>query len=166
MHNRFGLKISVLVVDDCAPMQKLLRVLLTNYGATEIVEADNGCTALEVLQGRSFDLIITVVAMRPMDGLEFSRQIRKPGSRVSSKVPVLMISSHSDLPTIKAALDAGVTEFLVKPITSANFYLRLDEALLSTGSHIQADDYTGPDRRRLGNKLSTSKRRKVDAVHS
>ena len=164
MHKRDISKLSVLVVDDSEPMQKLLQVLLTSYGATEVTQAGNGAEALAILKEKSFDLIVTDLAMRPMDGMEFSRHLRTPGSLVSPDVPVLMITAHSDLPTIKAALDAGVTEFLVKPITSGSLYVQLDKALQSASPAISAQDYNGPNRRRLSDKAPSPDRRKADAA--
>lgn len=164
MHKRDMARLSVLVVDDSEPMQKLLQVLLTGYGATQITQAGNGVEALAILKETAFDLIITDLAMRPMDGMEFSRRLRTPGSHVSPDVPVLMITAHSDLPTIKAALDAGVSEFLVKPIAAASLYRQIDKALQSKGPVITAQDYNGPNRRRLGDKAVSPDRRKAGAA--
>jgi PleD family two-component response regulator len=162
MYKRDYAELSVLVVDDSEPMQKLLAVLLTNYGATEIKQADDGISALAILKERRFDLIITDMAMRGMDGLEFSRRLRRPDSKVPPEIPVLMITSHSDLPTIKAALDAGVSEYLIKPLSSKPFYERLDQVLQRKGAVVSTQTYKGPNRRRLGSRGVSPRRRAAD----
>ena len=107
---------SALVVDDAPAMRAIMRTLLRGVGISAIKEAGDGSRALEFLEAHRFDIIITDLVMSPMDGLEMTRLIRRPHLRYAF-VPIIMVSGQNDENSIKAALNAGVTEFLVKPLT-------------------------------------------------
>jgi CheY-like chemotaxis protein len=143
----FG-NLKALIVEDNAHMRSLLRALLNAIGIKDIAEAIHGGTALEILRERKSDLVLTDLAMKPMDGLEFTRHVRNSGQSPNPFVPIIMITGHTEKHRVEAARDAGVTEFLAKPITAANLFARITEIVERPRAFVRCDSYFGPDRRR------------------
>ena len=132
-------------------MRVLLRELLNNIGIREVSEAANGQAALNVLRERKCDLILSDMAMAPMDGIDFTRHIRNDSSSPNPFVPIIMISGHTEKYKVEAARDAGVAEFLAKPITAQNLFARIAEIVERPRAFVRCDNYFGPDRRRRQN---------------
>jgi len=143
----FG-NLKALIVEDNAHMRSLLRALLNAIGIKDIAEATHGGTALEILRERKCDLVLTDLAMKPVDGLEFTRQVRNSERSLNPFVPIIMITGHTEKHRVEAARDAGVTEFLAKPITAANLFARIAEIVERPRAFVRCDSYFGPDRRR------------------
>lgn len=143
----FG-NLKALIVEDNAHMRSLLRALLNAIGIKDIAEATHGGTALEILRERKSDLVLTDLAMKPMDGLEFTRHVRNSEHSPNHFVPIIMITGHTEKHRVEAARDAGVTEFLAKPITAANLFTRITEIVERPRAFVRCDSYFGPDRRR------------------
>lgn len=141
-------KLSILLVDDNRDMRALLRRLLMSEGVQQIHEAFDGATGLEVLRDNHCDIVLTDLVMAPMDGLEFARRVRKSRNTINPLVPIIMITSYPEKQRVEAARDAGVTEFLVKPITPSHLFARLSEILEHPRSFVRTEVYFGPDRRR------------------
>jgi len=140
--------LKVLIVEDNQHMRSLLRSLLNSVGIREIAEANNGASALDVLRERKCDLILSDLAMKPMDGITFSTRVRTGERSPNPFVPIIMITGHTERPRVEAARDAGVTEFLAKPITVQNLLLRIGEIVDRPRAFVRCDNYFGPDRRR------------------
>jgi two-component system, chemotaxis family, chemotaxis protein CheY len=143
----FG-NLKALIVEDNAHMRSLLRALLNSIGIKDISEAAHGGTAVEILRERKCDLVLTDLAMKPMDGLEFTRHVRGSEQSPNPFVPIIMITGHTERHRVEAARDAGVTEFLAKPITAANLFARIAEIVERPRAFVKCDSYFGPDRRR------------------
>jgi CheY-like chemotaxis protein len=141
-----GLK--ALIVEDNMHMRALLRALLNSIGITEIAEAVNGQAAVELLHTHSPDLVLTDLAMAPMDGLEFTRHIRNHEDSPNPFVPIIMVSGHTEKHRVEAARDAGVTEFLAKPVNAHNLFSRIAEIVERPRAFVRCDTYFGPDRLR------------------
>lgn len=110
------MKKTILTVDDAPTMRKVIALALTGAGH-EVIEAEDGLSALQVLRSRTVHLIITDVNMPRMDGIEFTRQARAMPQ--FQKTPILLLTTESD-PTVKArGRDAGATGWLVKPFQQA-----------------------------------------------
>jgi CheY-like chemotaxis protein len=155
-------RIKVLIVEDKAHMRALLRALLNALGVVEIFEAVHGENALEVLRVKRCDLILSDMSMEPMDGLEFTRKVRGLERRLNPSVPIIMISGHTERDRVEAARDAGVNEFLVKPITLQNLTHRIAEAMERPRRFVQTPTYSGPDRRRKQRDNYSGPRRRQD----
>lgn len=140
--------LKALIVEDNAHMRSLLRALLNAIGIKDISDATHGGTALEILRERKCDLVLTDLAMKPMDGLEFTRQVRNSENSPNPFVPIIMITGHTEKHRVEAARDAGVTEFLAKPITAAALFARIAEIVERPRAFVRCDSYFGPDRRR------------------
>ncbi len=109
-------KLSVLIIEDVRAMRTILKALLRQYGIQDFLEASDGAEALKILRSRRRDLVITDLAMSPMDGLEFTRRLRRQSSGPNALVPVIVVSAHSEENWVQDALEAGVTDFLLKPV--------------------------------------------------
>ena len=141
-------KLRFLVCDDNAHMRRILRTLLHSFGAREVYEAEDGATALEMYSHYVPDIVITDWAMPIFDGLELTQMIRQPGANANPYVPIIMLSGHSEKERVCQARDAGVTEFLIKPVSAKGLYLRILSAVAAPRPFIKTATYFGPCRRR------------------
>ena len=141
-------KLKIMVIDDYAPMRRLLLSILRELGVNTLSQATNGEQALEKLNGTEPDLIITDALMDGMDGLEFTRQIRGGYGETDPFLPIIMVSGQTELSFIVEARDAGVTEFLAKPISASSVYSRLCGIISKPRPFVRTEGFFGPDRRR------------------
>jgi len=140
--------LKVMVIDDHAPMRHLLMSLLRELGITKFFQASSGLVALQALRNDEPDIIITDSIMDPVNGLEFTRRVRNAETNVDPFVPIIMVSGQTELVNIVEARDAGVTEFLAKPISARSVYARLSKVIAEPRSFIRTEGFFGPDRRR------------------
>jgi len=105
----------VLVVDDSSTVRKFIAASLNMKGFRVITAAD-GVEALERMPAEKFDLIITDLNMPDMDGFEFIRSLREtPEYR---DIPIIVLSSMTDLKNKDYALELGAVAFLEKPLST------------------------------------------------
>jgi len=107
-----------LVVDDFAPMREIIRKVLNEMGYEHIQEANDGATALPLLQEAPapFDLLITDWNMPRLPGIELLKAVRREPKL--SKLPVLMVTAEVKREQIIAATQAGVNGYIIKPFTA------------------------------------------------
>jgi DNA-binding response OmpR family regulator len=74
--------------------------------------------------------------------------IRQPGANANPYVPIIMLTGHSEKKRVVSARDAGVTEFLAKPISAKSLYERILNVVANPRPFIRSKTYFGPDRRR------------------
>ncbi|HEY2135307.1 MAG TPA: response regulator [Xanthobacteraceae bacterium] len=144
-------RLRLLVIDDNAHMRRILRTLLHSFGTREVYEAEDGASGLEAFMHFIPDIVIADWAMPIFDGLELTQMIRQPGANANPYVPIIMLSGHSEKKRVMLARDAGVTEFLAKPISAKALYQRILNIILSPRPFIRTRTYFGPDRRRNTN---------------
>jgi DNA-binding NtrC family response regulator len=99
----------VLVVDDEPAMRELLATYLAEFGITPLT-AQNGAQALEIVQSRPVDLIITDLWMPEMDGLELLQRVKT----INARIPVAVLSGHGTVQDTVKALNLGAYTFLSK----------------------------------------------------
>jgi two-component system chemotaxis response regulator CheY len=139
--------IEILVVDDHESMRTIVGMLLRAFGFARIREAEDGETALEMLDDLTADIIITDFSMKGLDGIGFVRRLRaEPGRK--AMIPVLMVTGHATPARVVAARDAGVNEFIAKPITGRVLADRLRRIIEDERPFIRTATYVGPCRRR------------------
>jgi DNA-binding response OmpR family regulator len=142
-------RLKFLVVEDDARMRALVVRVLTEIGVVDIAQAEDGAGGLAVTQDYGPDIVITDWRMAPMDGLEFVRHIRsgeQPG--INRFVPVIMLTVHTERMRITEARDAGVNEFVAKPVSVRTLYARIRALIEEPRNFVRTDSYFGPDRRR------------------
>ena len=154
-------KLRFLVVDDNTHMRRILRTLLHGFGARDVNEAEDGASGLEAFTHYIPDIIITDWAMPIFDGLELTQMVRQPGANANPYVAIIMLTGHSEKKRVTAARDAGITEFLAKPISAKSLYQRIVNVVASPRPFVKTNTYFGPDRRRMINpNYSGAERRK------
>jgi two-component system chemotaxis response regulator CheY len=109
------LKMKILVVDDFATMRRIVKNVLRQLGFNDIDEADDGVQALAKMKARKFDFVISDWNMPNMNGLEFLRAIR--ADEELKNIPFLMVTAEAIKENIVAAVQAGVSNYIVKPFT-------------------------------------------------
>ncbi len=144
-------KIRFLVIDDNAHMRRILRTLLHGFGARDVYEAEDGAAGLEAFTHFVPDIVITDWAMPIFDGLELAQMIRQPGANANPFAPIIMLTGHSEKKRVAAARDAGITEFMAKPISAKALYQRVLNVVANPRPFIRTKTYFGPDRRRNQN---------------
>lgn len=140
--------LKVLIVEDNQHMRSLLRSLLATLDIHNPMEAANGNVALELLQDRKCDLVLTDLAMKPIDGIEFTRQVRNGKISPNPYIPIIMITGHTEMHHVRAARDAGITEFMAKPITAHSLFAHIARIIERPRPFVRCEGYFGPDRRR------------------
>ena len=144
-------RLRFVVVDDNAYMRRIVRTLLHGFGTRDVYEAEDGAAGLEALTRTAPDILITDWATPIFDGLELTRMIRQPDTSPNPFVPILMLTGHSEKRRVTAARDAGVTEFLVKPISAKALFQRIVNIVINPRPFVRTKSYFGPDRRRSAN---------------
>lgn len=158
-------QVSVLVIDDNMHMRKIVRALLMAFGVRRVQEAEDGASGLEVFEQMGPDIIITDWVMPIIDGIEMVQMIRRPDSSANPFVPIIMLTGHAEKRRVMEARDAGVHEFLCKPISARSLYLRLYSVIAHPRPFVKTTTYFGPDRRRFANPLyKGSERREKRSV--
>ncbi|GAB3029734.1 chemotaxis response regulator CheY [Bowmanella dokdonensis] len=115
----------ILVVDDFSTMRRIIKNLLKDLGFTNVSEADDGSTALPMLQQGDFDFVITDWNMPGMQGIDLLRAIRSDDNL--KHTPVLMVTAEAKKEQIVAAAQAGVNGYVVKPFTAATLKEKLEK---------------------------------------
>ena len=115
----------VLVVDDFSTMRRIIKNLLRDLGFTNVSEADDGATALPMLQNGDFEFVVTDWNMPGMQGIDLLKAIRAD-DRLKN-IPVLMVTAEAKKEQIIAAAQAGVNGYIVKPFTAATLKEKLDK---------------------------------------
>lgn len=154
--------LKALVIEDNVHMRALLHSLLTALGITEVFEAANGADAFVILRDKCPDLILSDLSMKPVDGIAFTREVRLSENSPNPYVPIIMVTGHTERHRVEAARDAGVTEFLAKPITVQNLFLRIAEIIERPRAFVRCESYFGPDRRRRAEESYTGPWRRHD----
>jgi len=140
--------LKVLLVDDNAHMRLIALAVLQSAGIRLVREAADGAAALDILRDYPADLVIVDFKMFPLDGVEFTRMVRNSPDTANPYLPIIMMTGHSEKSRIVDARDAGVTEFVVKPITAKAILDRIQAVIFHPRPFVKTDNYFGPDRRR------------------
>ena len=141
-------RMNVLVLDDNKHMRVLVQSILHAIGTKSIREASDAPEAFKELQRFSADLIITDWHMEPLDGLDFVRLVRTAKDSPNPYIPIIMLTGHTELVRVMEARDAGVNEFLAKPISAKALLSRMISVVERPRPFVKSKTYFGPDRRR------------------
>ena len=141
--------IQVLLIDDNPHMRAIASAVLKSAGIRKVVEAADGGAGLEMLRHHAVDLALVDYKMFPLDGVEFTRLVRNSPDSANPYLPIIMMTGHSGKERVYAARDAGVTEFLAKPITAKAVLDRIHSVIWKPRPFVKTEGYFGPDRRRV-----------------
>ena len=126
-------RLRILVVEDNPINQKVAAHILQKYGNTVIL-ANDGKEALEAFKKEEFDLILMDVQMPVMDGFQATAAIRKVERSTGKHIPIIALTAHTMKGDRKKCLDAGMDDYVSKPIKPDVLFQTIDELLLKNRS--------------------------------
>jgi len=115
----------ILIVDDFSTMRRIIKNLLRDLGFNNTSEADDGNSALPMLQAGDFDFLVTDWNMPGMQGIDLLKAVRADAKL--AKLPVLMVTAESKREQIIEAAQAGVSGYIVKPFTAITLKEKIDK---------------------------------------
>jgi len=115
----------ILVVDDFSTMRRIVKNLLRDLGFTNTVEADDGKTALPILEAGGIDFLVTDWNMPGMTGIDLLKAVRANPDLVD--LPVLMVTAEAKREQIIMAAQAGVNGYVIKPFTAATLKEKIEK---------------------------------------
>ena len=141
-------RMKVLVVDPNSYMRGVVADSLRRLTVTNVVAAASAVEAYTV--GRTFkpDVIFVDWDAGRMSGLEFTREVRRNTTGMSRETPIILLAGVIDHGQLMAARQAGINEFLLKPVSAAGVLSRIEEVVLRPRKFIDSRNYVGPCRRR------------------
>ncbi len=140
--------IRVLLVDDNQHMRSIVSAVLSAVGVEQVRECWDGAEALDALRQWPADVAIVDFHMKPVDGVEFTRLVRQAADSPNPYLPIIMLTGYAERSRVMEARDAGVTEFIVKPVTARAVLDRLNNVIYRQRPFVKTEGYFGPDRRR------------------
>lgn len=152
----------VLVADSTPHMASLVSQMLRALGRRTVHEAYDAHRAMFELKRLPFDILIVDADLAGLDGAAFTRKLRADTECRNRHIPVIMMSAAPDARRIAEARDAGITEFLRKPFAASHLQTRLESIAANPRGFIEADTYSGPDRRRRTVGVGSNERRRQD----
>jgi CheY-like chemotaxis protein len=131
-------------------MRKLVTTILQAFGVNQIQEADSGERAWTVLREFNPDVCVVDWMMEGMSGLEFTAMVRSNPQSPNPFVPVIILTGHTHIDQVRQARDAGVNEFIAKPVSVKTMMQRLVSVIENPRPYVRTKVYFGPCRRRRG----------------
>ncbi len=144
-------KLSVLVVEDTAPMRKLIASVLETMDVGQVYTAEDGEKGYDMMRQHNPDIVVADWHMEPVNGIELTREVRTNALSPNRMVPVILVTGYSAMKRVAEARDAGVTEFMIKPFSANDLAKRIAYVINKPRDFIDAEGYFGPDRRRRVN---------------
>jgi len=139
--------LSVLVVEDHRHMRKLLCGVLNRLGVTKVHDASSVDGALKLFKDAEPDLILTDWSPG-VDGIRLLNSVRRDPESANPYVPIIVVTAHTDIHWVYRARDAGMTEFLAKPLSAKLLYSRIRTIIERQRLFVRSAKFFGPDRRR------------------
>ncbi len=109
-------EMTIITIDDFSTMRRIVKNLLKQLGFSNILEADDGTTGLEAIRSQKVDFIISDWNMPKMTGLELLKTVRSDPAL--KEIPFLMVTAEAEKENIIQAVQAGVSNYVVKPFTA------------------------------------------------
>lgn len=153
-------RLTVLVIERHAPMRRVFREVFRELGVGTLLEAHNTEDAYKIFRRNVPDLIFTDWSPHT-DALSLLKMVRLGGNSENPFVPVVVASAFTERHNVCAARDAGMSEFLAKPISPRLIYYRIQAIIEKNRPFIKVNNhYFGPDRRRRRSEFSGQDQRK------
>ncbi len=138
----------VLIAEDDSVMVGLIRDVLKVLGFGEIVHVKDGRAAIKELLKQDFDLIFCDWNMPDVNGIEFTRTVRRLPHYEKCAIPIIMVTGRATADDVRNARDAGVNEYLAKPFSINMLCDKVKSVIENPRRYVLSDTYSGPDRRR------------------
>ena len=117
--------LKVLVVDDMSTMRRIIKNVLKQIGFTDLVEAEDGQDALNKLKAGDIGFIVSDWNMPVMQGIDLLRAVRADPDL--KHLPFLMVTAEAQKDNIIEAVQAGVSNYVVKPFTAEALQVKLEK---------------------------------------
>ncbi len=158
--------LKILLIEDNQHMRSIVTAILKGSGIRNVREARDGAEGLDMLRQYPADIALVDFNMDPIDGVEFTKMLRNSSDSSNPYLPIVMITGHSERSRVIQARDAGVNEFIVKPLTARALLGRLDSVIMRPRPFIRCKTYFGPDRRRTADQAYAGPfRRNTDGAY-
>lgn len=144
----------------------MLRQILKVLGAENIYTFADGESAWEFFLDKPVDLIFTDWQMQPVSGIDLTKRIRNSPESTNVFVPIIMVTAFREREHVFKARDAGVTEYVVKPVSPKSLFSRIDAVIEKPRQFVRVGEFFGPDRRRQKKGFSGDERRGQDKVET
>lgn len=151
-------ELSFILLEKSPQMRRILRDILKTFNVSDIREARDVEQAWDMFRENPPDVVLSDWAPG-LDGLDFVERVRRGDDTPDPYVPVIVISGNTELRQVVEARDAGMTEFLAKPVSAKLLYLRIKAVIERYRVFIRTADFFGPDRRRRRVDFPGSERR-------
>ncbi len=139
----------ILVVEQNALFAEAISTLLRELGVRDILIATTIEDAYDIFKSEPLDLVFCDWSPG-LDALHFMHMVRNHQSDTNPFVPVIVLSAYSDLDQLKQAVNAGISDFLTKPLNPRKVYQRIKKAIESPTFFVRSGVYFGPCRRHVG----------------
>lgn len=150
MNKTFFEHLRILVIDDEQLMRDLIRTILKSLGVRVVVTVGDAEAAFnELRNGQTFDIVTCDYSMKPISGVEFTYALRRDKTHRARKIPIIMLTASTDSDVVREAMQAGVSDYVTKPISAASLGARVASAITRPRSFVETLTYIGPERRRL-----------------
>lgn len=156
-----GADLKALVIEDNQHFRLLINTVLHTLGVTRVEEARDGVDALRRLRTFAADFVIADWKMEPMDGISFAHKIRRSQESPNPFLPIIMVSGYSESALVTEAKNAGINEFLPKPISARGLVARIISVIRNPRPFVRSEEYFGPDRRRSQQPFPETDRRRM-----
>lgn len=151
--------LKVLVIEKQMFMRRLLGDVLTQLGITDVTKVATIPEALELSTKIEFDLVLLDWAP-DMDAITFLARVRDTETSRDPFIPVVVVTAYSEYTHVCTARDAGMTEYLTKPISAKGLYARIKSIIERHRLFVKTQSFFGPDRRRRAVPPANEDRRK------
>jgi len=156
--------ITFLIVEDNPFMRKIVMRILWAFGAKRVEEAADGGEALKIMETFMPDIVVLVWEMEPVDGIEFMKMVRDTEAAKNPFIPVIMLTGHAERHRIVTARNAGVNEYLLKPVSARALLSRVQAVIERPRQFVRTKTFFGPDRRRKDMQYQGDNRRGSGAI--
>lgn len=126
----------IIIADDMQMMRRLLKTALFKAGFQDIAEAVNGEELLQKLDETPYDIIICDWEMPKMSGIDALRHIRSSDNH--KNIPFVMVTAVAEAAQVKRAIDAGISDYVIKPIKPEAFAQKVKKILANPELPVQA----------------------------
>ena len=117
----------VLLVDDSGTMRTIQKRCLNKVGIDDVIEAEDGIQGLDLCKRHTFDVVLSDWNMPNMDGLTLLKHLRQ----LNTTIPIVMVTTEAERHRVLEAIQAGVSDYLVKPFTQEALKAKLEKWCLN-----------------------------------
>lgn len=140
-------KLNIVILENNKLIRRLMSNVFQEFGVRKGMSTGNPDDAYDLFTNNHADIIISDWSPE-LDGIEFMQRLRSTSESPDPFVPVIICTGNTEKQHVYTARDAGMTEFLVKPVSARTIYGRIVSVIEKHRPFIRNDNFFGPDRRR------------------